>query len=149
MKKTQRQQLIFCISELHTKRADCQLSTSSGDTSDVNRYKNLSLPSGGVVWNWAANRIMSCVFTFTEEIEGQNRCVTNVIREGYHPSSSAFNEAPLTMQLCSFSTTQHIFAPLQDLQWAYAQSTICSWNGICLISFHVSQFENLNSYRRR
>lgn len=51
---------------------------------------------------------MSCVLTFAEQIEGQNRYVTNVIREGYHPSSSAFNEAPLTMQLWRSSTSPHI-----------------------------------------
>lgn len=67
-------------------------------------------PSGRVVWERAANRIMSCVFTFTQQTEGQDRYVTNVIREGYHPSSSAFNETPLTMWLCSSSTRLQFFS---------------------------------------
>lgn len=82
---------------------------------------------------------------FTKQTEGLDRYVTNVIREGYHPSSCAFNETPLTMWPCT-APAHFFFSLLQALQWApNSENTICSWNGICRISSDVPQFENLNS----
>ena len=63
------------------------------------------------------------------------------MREGYHPSFSAFNETPLTMWLCS-SSESHAFFFLHSRR--YSQSTMCFWNGMCLISSDESQFANLN-----
>lgn len=153
MIKTQRQQLIFCISDPQekkrhivnldagwTKAACTQLFQGNLRWKQIETLIRDTSPSGRVVGERAANRIMSCMFTFTKQTEGLDRYVTNVIRESYHPSSCAFNETPLTMWPWSSSN----FSPLQALQRANSESTIYPWNGICLISSDVSQFENLN-----
>lgn len=48
---------------------------------------------------------------FTKQTEELDRYVTNVIREGYHPLSCAFNETPLTMWPWSVSTISLLSNP--------------------------------------
>lgn len=159
MIKTQRQQLIVVFVILRKKKKKVNLDAGWANsackqlllgnlrckqirTNPYHRY--LSIWASG----WGKELLTGLRLArspFTKQTEGLDRYVTNVIREGYHPSSCAFNETPLTMWPCT-APAHFFFSLLQALQWApNSENTICSWNGICRISSDVPQFENLNS----
>lgn len=110
-------------------------------------------PTGQVVQERAANRIMPCVFTFTKQAEGRDRYATNTIREGYHLSSSASNGTPFTLRLWSGNTTLFFLVEiyifiylLLTQQPTKSKSSTHSQNGTCLIASEISQFEILNPF---